>query len=67
MRGIDFIRKPGLVATDVPALPSHEGVHLPAPVDAVVLRMQPGDLGHEQIILQLPRGRRAAHRGAIAA
>jgi hypothetical protein len=29
--------------------------------------MQARNLGHEQFIAQLPRGRRPAHRGAIAA
>jgi len=42
-------------------------MHLPPPVDAVVLRMQPGDLGHQQLVPQLPGGDDAGLRGAIPA
>ena len=56
-----------LVAADIPPLPAHQGVHLPTPEDAVVLRMQPRDLRHEKLILQLPGRRRTADSSAIAA
>ena len=44
----------GLVAADLPALTLHQRVHLAAPVDAVVLRVEPADLGHEQVVGQPP-------------
>lgn len=57
----------GLVASNISALPSHQRMHLPAPVDAVVLRMQATNLRNEQVVAQLPRRRHPAHRGAKAA
>src|SRR5699024_8408148 len=41
--------------------------HLPHPVDAVVLGMQPLDLWNEQLVLQLSRGGHARLRRAIPA
>jgi len=48
-------------------LAAQQGVHLPAAVDAVVLRVQSGDLGHQQVITQLPGRRRPGLRGTVAA
>lgn len=56
----------GLVAADVPSLTFQEGVHLPYPVDAVVLLVQIFDHGKEQLVAQLARGGRAGLRGGDA-
>ncbi len=45
----------GLVAADVPALATHQGMHLADSVDAVVLRVEPADLTDQQLILQRAR------------
>lgn len=42
-------------------------MHLPAAVDAVVLGVQPRDLRDEEVVAELPRGRRTADGGAVAA
>src|SRR5690606_1674995 len=57
----------GLVAADVPTLPAHQRMHLPAPVGAEVFRMQPGDLRHEEVVPQPTRRRRTTDGGAIPA
>ena len=42
-------------------------MHLPATVDAEVLRMQTSDPENQEIVLQLPGRRRAVRRGVEAA
>lgn len=67
VRGPGAAAAMGLVAPDLPPLPSHQRMYLPAPVDALVLRVQPGDLWNRQLILHLPRRRCTADRGSIPA
>src|SRR5690606_12880132 len=57
----------GLVTADLPPLAAQEGMHLPSPVDAVVLRMQPGDLRDEQLVSQASGRWQASFRGTISA
>lgn len=42
-------------------------MHLPAAVDAVVLRVQPGDLRDEEVVTQLTCRRGTADGGAVTA
>lgn len=44
----------GLIPTDHPALPLQQRMHLPDPVDAIVLRMQPHDRRDQQLVPKLP-------------
>lgn len=57
----------GLVAADLPPLPAQECTHLPSPVDAVVLRMQPGDLRDEQLVSETPGRWQTLFRGTTSA
>ena len=55
-----------LVTADLPPGAAHRMVHLPDPVDAVVLRMDPLELLDEDRIAQGPSGSRSTLHGPVA-
>ena len=62
-----FHQPSGLVAADFPSGTAHRVMHLPIPVDAVVLGMNPTDLFDEHLVTDRSGRCRALLRGTVAA
>src|SRR5699024_6871508 len=62
-----FHQPSGLVAADFPSGTAHRVMHLPIPVDAVVLGMNPADLFDEHLVTDRSGRCRALLRGMVGA